>query len=226
MRFNSLTVCGRASPYVEQMHVADFFDPFRCRMMRRVAAAGNVVELIESPEANLLGQSRPAVARERRDACEPLLEGDAGLKASERLADALVIPAAHAQDPRDSAADIENFWVLEDRFVVVGRANNRSYHAARGYLYPGDLRVPKRLALKTNDRAIVPKALLERIVDKRQVFGENTHLLGVFEQAIQCQGEGLRRQIIAGDDAQLHESQRLTLGQSIAALRGLEQVRD
>jgi hypothetical protein len=51
-------------------------------------------------------------------------------------------------------------------------------------------------------------------------------LLGVFEQAIQCQRDRLRRQIIAGNHAQLHEGQRLTLGQSVAALRGLEQVRD
>jgi hypothetical protein len=60
----------------------------------------------------------------------PLPESDAGFKTGERLADALVIPAAHAQDPRDGAVDVEYFRILEDRFVVVGRADNQGNHAA------------------------------------------------------------------------------------------------
>jgi len=109
---------------------------------------------------------------------------------------------------------------------VVGRADNRGDDAARGHLRPGDLHLSKRLAVQGNDRAIVPQALLERIWDQRQVVGEKAHLLRIFQQAIQGQRERLRRQVIAGDNAELHEGQRLTLGQPVAALRSLEEVGD
>jgi hypothetical protein len=60
-----------------------------------------------SGKCQLIGRFRLIRALEGRDAREPLLERDASLETGERLADALVVPAAHAEDPGDRAADVE-----------------------------------------------------------------------------------------------------------------------
>ena len=181
-------------------------------------------QLVEPPQAHLLGELRRAFAREGRDAREPLLIGDARLEAGERLADALVIAAAHAEDARNGAANVEDLRILEDRFVMIGRTDKLGDHAARRDLHPCDLHVPKRLALQEDDRAIEPQGLLERIRGERQVVGDEAHLLRVFQQAIQGQRDRLRRQIIARDHGELHEGQRFTFGQLVAALGGLDEI--
>src|SRR5262249_56440917 len=99
-------------------------------------------QLVEPPQVHLPRQFGLAVALEGRDAREPLLERDARLQTGERLADALVIAAAEAQDARELAADVENFRVLEDRFVVVGRADEGLDHAPCGHLHATHLPLP------------------------------------------------------------------------------------
>ena len=102
---------------------------------------------------------------------------DASLETGERLADALVIAAAHAEDPRilrrmsktSGFSKTDSSWLAE---LTTGATTQP------GHLHPGDLHVPKRLALQGNDRAIEPQALLERIGGQRQVVGEDAHLLG------------------------------------------------
>jgi hypothetical protein len=101
-----------------------------------------------------------------------------------------MIPAAHAENPRDGAADVENLGVLEDRFIVVGRADHRGDHTARGHL---DLHVSKRLALQGTTGPLNLSASSKRIGRQRQIVGDEAHLLRVFQEAIQGQRKRLRR---------------------------------
>src|SRR5215472_554952 len=90
--------------------------------------------------------------------------------------------------------------------------------------FPSLLRVSKRLASQGDDRAIESQAFLERVGGERQVVGEKAHLIRVLEQAIQRQRKRLRRQIIAGDDAELHQGQGFPVGQAVTSFRGVNEV--